>query len=45
MTSKHYITFGIDGALLKSALAVAARRGLSVSEMLATASRPLTATS
>ena len=41
MTSKHYFTFGIDGALLKSALAVAARRGLSVSEMLAEELRAL----
>jgi hypothetical protein len=41
MTSKHQFTFGIDGALRKSALAVAARLGLSVSEMLAEELRAL----
>jgi hypothetical protein len=41
MTSKHYVTFGIDAALLKSALAIAASRGLSVSEMLAEELRAL----
>jgi len=43
MTANHYVRFEIDSALLKSARAFAARRGLSVSEMLTEELRALVA--
>jgi hypothetical protein len=43
MAAKHNITLAIDGALLKRARAVAARRGLSVSALLAEELRVLVA--
>lgn len=41
MTAKHNITVAIDAGLLKKARAVAARRGLSVSALLASELREL----
>jgi hypothetical protein len=43
MAAKHNITLAIDRALLKRARAVAARRGLSVSALLAEELRALVA--
>jgi hypothetical protein len=43
MAAKHNITLAIDGTLLKRARAVAARRGLSVSALLAEELRVLVA--
>jgi hypothetical protein len=43
VATKHNITLAIDGALLKRARAVAARRGLSVSALLAEELRVLVA--
>jgi hypothetical protein len=43
MTAKHNITVAIDPGLLKKARAVAARRGLSVSALLADELRELVA--
>jgi hypothetical protein len=43
MTAKHYVTFEIDGELIKSARALATRRGLSVSALLAEELRALIA--
>jgi hypothetical protein len=43
VAAKHNITLAIDGALLKRARAVAARRGLSVSALLAEELRTLVA--
>jgi len=43
MAAKQNITLAIDGALLKRARAVAARRGLSVSALLAAELRALLA--
>ena len=43
MAAKHNITLAIDGALLKRARAVAARRGMSVSALLAEEIRALVA--
>lgn len=41
MAAKHHITLAIDGALLKAARALAARRGLSVTALLADKLRAL----